>query len=168
MFTQQRPPEACRRVRELAEAAGFTVTSSDFNPEVFGCWSIAVSMHGLPDQRIWWDGRDRWLGIDATASDGDLLQKWIGKTKADQRPESVIQRLLEPLPVRWEEEVRAGHAEYWNSHLLQQGPQLAEQAWAQADYLRVVEELEPIRNLLSASQKKRLDLARKRISASDG
>ncbi len=84
---------------EAFRSAGFTVEASRYYNEAFGSWVIELSREGLPRQRVAWDGRDKWLSVEAWASSGSWMDKWVGRKKSEQTVAATIEQLEGP--PRW-------------------------------------------------------------------
>jgi hypothetical protein len=88
-----------RHYEEAFRAAGFTVEASRYHREAFGSWVIELSREGLPRQRVVWDGMDRWLSVEAWASSGSWVDKWVGRKKSERTAAAAIEQL--EVPPRW-------------------------------------------------------------------
>ncbi len=140
---------------------GFAIVDRDYSYWSFGNWWIEVTGGGLPGQRIWWDGRDNWVGIDARMTDGQFREKWVGKTAAEQKPQVVIDELRKQLASNWERDVRRAQEEYWQGHLLEQALIQAKMHWRLMNNPAVVSELEAVEDRLTPAERKRLEIARR-------
>ena len=155
-----------RRSAEMFRHAGFSLEESRYDEECFGSWFIEVAREGLPKQRVVWDGKDGWLIVEAYASSGSWMDKWIGRKKSEQKPEVALSQLLVPVTREWEDGVKRQREEYWRKSQLEQALSSAARLWDAGRYCDFVRELSPYRDHLSPAQLKRLDLARKRAAAS--
>ena len=151
---------------ELFRRDGFSVEVSRYDEEYFGSWFIEVAREELPKQRVVWDGKDAWLIVEAFASSGSWMDKWIGRKRSEQTPEAALSQLQVPVTREWEEEVERHRAEYWRKFQLEEALSSAAQLWDAGCYGEYLSELSPYRDQLSPAQLKRLDLARKRATES--
>jgi hypothetical protein len=154
--------EDFRRAEELFRRAGFRVEDKGYHQSHFGSWSIVLSREGLPQQRVVWDGRDRWLIVEAFASSGTWMDKWIGRKKSEQNAETALAHLEVPVSREWEQQIEHERAEYWRRFQLEQAISSADRLWEAGCYADYVRELSPYRDQLSPAQLKRMEIAQRR------
>ncbi|MEA3039084.1 MAG: hypothetical protein QOE79_1597 [Sphingomonadales bacterium] len=153
-----------RRCEAACRAAGYTVRDSHYHPGHFGSWWFEVSREGLPRQQVIWDGKDHWLIVQAFASSGSWMDKWVGRKKSEQSAEAAVAALDVPVTREWEMEIERERAEYRRKFQLEQALDEAARLWAAGCYRDYVAELAPFREQLSPAQVKRLAIAEKRAS----
>ena len=153
-----------RRCEALCRDAGYAVLGSRYDAEHFGSWWLEISREGLPRQQVIWDGRDRWLIVQALASSGSWMDKWIGRKQAEQSGEAALAALNVPVTREWEAAIEREREEYWRKFQLEQALSQAARLWDSGCYREYVAELSPYREQLSPAQLKRLTIAEKRAS----
>jgi hypothetical protein len=90
-----------RQSQRLFRQAGFHVEKAQFDEKTFGSWWVELSRNGLPRQQVVWDGRDRWLIVQAFASSGSWMDKWVGRKKAEQTAVAALAQLEVPVTREW-------------------------------------------------------------------
>jgi hypothetical protein len=151
-----------RQCEAACRAAGYAVHDSHYHPGHFGSWWFEVSREGFPRQQVIWDGKDHWLIVQAFASSGSWMDKWVGRKKSEQSAEAALAALDVPVTREWEMEIERERAEYWRKFQLEQALSHAARLWDAGCYLDYVAELAPFRGQLSPAQLKRLAIAEKR------
>jgi hypothetical protein len=149
-------------------AAGYAVRERRSHPGHFGSWWLEVSRDGLPRQRVIWDGKDRWLIVQALASSGSWMDKWVGRKKSEQSAEAALAALDVPVTREWEEGIEREWADYTRKLYLEEALVHAARLWDAGCYRDYVAELVPFRGQLSPAQLKRLAIAEKRACGDGG
>jgi hypothetical protein len=154
--------EDFRRAQQLFLTAGYKIENSWYDEKLFGSWAIELTRDGLPKQQVVWDGKEGWLSVEAFASNGTRIDKWVGKKKSEQNPDAALAQLAIPITREWEEKVERERAEYWKKFQLEQALSRVQRLWDGGCYSDYVNELSPYQEQLSAAQLKRLDIAKQR------
>jgi hypothetical protein len=154
------------RSQHLFRDDGFAVGESWYDGRAFGSWCIELTKDGFPKQGVVWDGKDGWLIVQALASSGSWLDKWVGRKKSEQSPEAALAELNRPVTREWELKVERERAQSWANFQLEQALSTAGRLWDAGCYSDYVRELTPFRDQLSPAQLKRLEIAQDRSSAS--
>ena len=154
-----------RRSQQVFRNAGFNIDDSSYDEQLFGSWSIELTRDGLPKQQVVWDGKDGWLIVQAFASSGSWMDKWVGRKKSEHTPEAALVQLEMPVTREWEQEIERQRAEYWREFQFEQALSHADRLWGARCYSEYVRELSPYRERLSPAQLKRLEIAQKRADA---
>jgi hypothetical protein len=153
-----------KQSQQVFRAAGFRIEDAQYNGKVFGSWWVEMSRDGLPRQRVVWDGKDGWLFVEALASSGSWMDKWIGRKKSEQTAAAALAQLDVPITREWEEEIERERAEYSKKFQLEQAISTAAQLWDDGCFADYVRELSPYRQQLSPAQLKQLDIAHRRAN----
>ena len=79
-------------------AARAQVLAAEFRESAFGSWFVTIA--GSPERRLAWDGKERWLVIEALTSetrDGLAVWKdlWLKHAASDDDMFEAIDRLLQ-------------------------------------------------------------------------
>jgi hypothetical protein len=117
-----------QRSQEALRNAGYEISAARYDGEIFGSWAIEVTREGLPRQQVVWDGKDGWLIVQAFASSGSWMEKWVGRKESERTVENALARLATPVTREWELAIERERAEYWRKVQF-------EQALSQADRL---------------------------------
>jgi hypothetical protein len=155
-----------RRAQDLFCDDGFAVGESWYDGRAFGSWCIELTKDGFPKQRVVWDGKDGCLIVEAFASSGNWMDRWVGRKKSEQSAEAALAELNQPVTREWELQVERERAQYWANFQLEQALSSASRLWDAGCYSDYVRELTPFRDQLSPAQLKRLEIAQERSTAS--
>ena len=154
-----------QRSQVVLRDAGYQISAAWYDEEMFGSWGIEVTREGLPKQQVVWDGKDGWLVVQAFASSGSWMDKWVGRKKSEQTVEAALDQLALPVTRDWELGVERDRAEYWKKFQLEQALSHANRLWDAGCYAEYVSELSPYRGQLSPAQLKRFQIGQKRADA---
>jgi len=155
------------RSQEVLRDAGYEIKTAGYDEQLFGSWAIEVTRAGLPRQQVVWDGKDGWLIVQAFASNGSWMDKWIGRKKSEQTAEAALAQLEIPVTREWELGIERERAEYWKKFQLEQALSHADRLWDAGCYTEYVTKLSPYRDQLSPAQLKRFQIGQKRADATN-
>jgi hypothetical protein len=154
-----------QRSQEALRNAGYEISAARYDGEIFGSWAIEVTREGLPRQQVVWDGKDGWLIVQAFASSGSWMEKWVGRKESERTVENALARLATPVTREWELAIERERAEYWRKVQFEQALSQADRLWDAGCYVEYVSELSPYRDRLSPAQLKQFQIGQKRADA---